>query len=73
LGNFDDDDRARENIRQNIHILATEILGYYELKHHSTWCDEECSRLLHQGNQAELQCMQNPNQTNLNNINNVRR
>jgi len=72
LGNFDDDDRARENIRQNIHILATEILGYYELKQLQPWFHEECSKLLDQRKQAKLQWFQNLSDTNGNDLNNVK-
>jgi hypothetical protein len=31
-----------ENITENIKISAKESLGYYELKQHKPWFDEEC-------------------------------
>jgi len=37
--------RAWESIRENIKPSATENLGYYKLKQHKTWFDEECSKL----------------------------
>jgi hypothetical protein len=37
------DIRAWEAIRVNIKISARESLGYYELKKHNPWMDEECS------------------------------
>jgi hypothetical protein len=37
-----------ETIRENIKILATESLGYYELKKHKPWFDEGCSKLVDQ-------------------------
>jgi hypothetical protein len=34
---------AWETIRENITISAKESLGYFELKKHKPWFDEECS------------------------------
>jgi len=63
----DDDDgdevnisRAWESIiRVNMKASATEDLGFYELKQHKLWFDEECSKSLDQREQAELQWLQN--------------
>jgi hypothetical protein len=33
---------AKETITGNINILAKESLGYYALKQHKSWFDEEC-------------------------------
>jgi hypothetical protein len=52
---------AWEMIRENVKISARESLGYYELKKHKPWFDEECSKLLDQRKQAKLQWLQNPN------------
>jgi hypothetical protein len=52
---------------------STENVGYYELKKHKQWFDEECPQLLDQKRQAKLQWLQNPSQTNGNNLNSVRR
>jgi hypothetical protein len=41
-----DSNRAWDNIRKNIKILAQESLGYCESKHHKLWFDEECSKLV---------------------------
>jgi hypothetical protein len=35
--------------------------------------DEECSQFLDERKQAEMQCLQDPNQSNVDNLNNVRR
>jgi hypothetical protein len=51
FGNFNDDDddddvyisRFWESIRENMKASAAESLGYYELKQHKLWFDEECS------------------------------
>jgi len=50
---------------------AKERLGYYELKQHKPWLDEECSKLLDQRKQVTLQWFRNSIQTNGDNLNNV--
>jgi hypothetical protein len=50
-----DINRAWDNIRENINILAPESLGYCESKHHKACFDEECSKLVDQRKQAKLQ------------------
>jgi hypothetical protein len=47
---------------------ATENIGHYETKQHKTSFDEECSKLLDKGKQAKLQWLQNPTQTNGDNL-----
>jgi hypothetical protein len=37
---------AWDNIREAMKASATESPGYYELKQHKPWFDEECSTLL---------------------------
>jgi hypothetical protein len=64
---------AWETIRENIKISAIESLGYFELKKHKPWFDEECSQLLDQRKQAKLQWLQDPSEINADNLNNVRR
>jgi hypothetical protein len=49
-----------ESIAENIKTSATQSLGYYELKQHKPWFDEECSKLLGRRKQAKLQSLQNP-------------
>jgi len=49
-----------ESITENIKTSATQSLGYYELKQHKPWFDEECSKLLGRRKQAKLQSLQNP-------------
>jgi hypothetical protein len=65
--------RAWETIRENIKISAKESLGYYELKKHETWFNKGFSKLLVQKKQAKLQWLQDPNETNGDNLNNIRR
>jgi hypothetical protein len=63
---------AWESIRENIKTSAKENLGYQKLKHNKPWFDDECSKLIHQRKQAKLQWLQNPNQTNRDNLQNIR-
>jgi len=75
LENFrdgEDINRAWENIRENIKTSAKESLGLYlhELKQHKPWFDEECLSFLDQRKQNRK--VQNPSQSNIDNINNVR-
>jgi hypothetical protein len=45
----------------------------YELKQHKQFFDEECLGSLVQRKQAKMQWLQNPNQNNVDNLNNVKR
>jgi len=42
------------------------------LKQHKPWFDEECLHFLDQRKQATIQWLQDPNQSNEDNLNNVR-
>jgi len=46
--------RTWESIRQKIKVLFTENLGYYEMKEHKPWLDDESSKLLDQRKRAKL-------------------
>jgi hypothetical protein len=48
--------------RENMKASDTLSLGYYEMKQHKPWSDEECSKLLDQRNQAKLQQLLDPSQ-----------
>jgi hypothetical protein len=52
---------------------GTENVGYYELKQHKPWFDENYSTLLDQRKQANLQWLHNPSQTNSDNVKSVKR
>jgi hypothetical protein len=43
-------------------ISAKEILDYFESKHRKPRSDEECSKLVDQRKQAELQWLQDPSE-----------
>jgi hypothetical protein len=64
---------AWETIRENIKTSAKESLGYFELKKHKPWFDEGSSKLLDQRKEAKLQWLQDPSETNGDNLDNVRR
>ena len=68
----EDINRAWENIKENIKTSAKESLGLYELKQHKPQFDEESSQFLQQKKQAKMWWLQDPNQSNVNNLNNVR-
>ena len=71
LSDSEDVHTVWENIKENIKTSAKKILGLYELKQHKPWFDEECSRLLEQRKWAKLQCLQDTNQSTVDNLNNV--
>jgi hypothetical protein len=69
----EDINRAWENIKESIKISAKENLGLYAKKQQKPWFDEECSNFLDQRKQAKMQWLHNPKQSNVDNLNNVRR
>jgi hypothetical protein len=72
LNDSEDINRAWENIKEKREISAKEMLGLYRQKQHKPWFDEECSQVLGQRKQAKLQWLQDPNQSNLGDVNNAR-
>jgi hypothetical protein len=62
---------AWDKIKENIKISAKETVDPYEWKQHETRCDEECLQFLGQRNQAKMQWLQDPDQSNLDNLNNA--
>jgi hypothetical protein len=52
---------------------AKEILRLHELKRHKPWFDKECLGFLDQRKQAKMQWIQDSSQSNLDNLNNVKR
>jgi hypothetical protein len=72
LENFDNDYVVITRARESITEKDTESLGYYELKQHKPWIDDQCSKLLDQRKQDKLEWLQNPSQTNGDKLNNER-
>jgi len=72
LNDGEEINRAWENMKENIKTSATESLDLHELEHHISWFDEECLVFLDQRKQAKIQWLQDPSQSNVHNISNVR-
>ena len=68
----EDINRGWESIKENIKTSAIESPGMHEMKQHKPWFDEECSGILDQREQAKMQWIQDPSQSNADNLNNVR-
>jgi len=64
--------RAWENIKENIKTSAKDSLGTHKLKQHKPCFDEECLGFLDQRKQAKMQWVKDTNQSNVDNLNNVR-
>jgi len=73
LSDDEDVDRTWENIKENIKTSAKESLGLHELKQNKPWFDEECLGFSDQRKRAKMQCIQDPSQSKVDNLNNVRR
>jgi hypothetical protein len=59
-------------MKENSKHSAQESLGLYELKKNKPWFDEECLQFLDRRKQATVQLLQDPNQSIVDNLNNVR-
>ena len=68
-----DKNRAWEDIKVNIKISAKESLGLHELQQHKPWFDGDYLRFLENRKQSKMQWLLNPKQSNIHNLNNVRR
>jgi len=60
-----------DSIREIIKNSAKDNLGYQKLKHKKPWFDDEWSKLIDQRKQVKLKLLQNPNQTNRDNLQNI--
>ena len=68
----EDINRAWESVKETIRTSAKESLGLQEMKQHKPWFDEECLGILDERKQAKMQWIQDPSQSNVDNLNNVR-
>jgi hypothetical protein len=71
LENLDDRkdiNKAWENIKGNIKNSTKQSLGLYEWKQHKPQFDEEFSQSLDQRKQAKMQCLRDPNQSKVDNL-----
>ena len=65
--------RTWEHIKENIKTSAEESLVLNELNQNKHWFDEECLGFLDRRKRAKLQWIQDPRQSNVHILNNVRR
>jgi len=72
LNDDEDENRTWENINENTQTSARESLGLHELKQNKPWFDEECLGFLNQRKWAKTQWIQDPSQSNVDILNNVR-
>ena len=72
LSDSEDINRVWENIKESIKTSAKDSLCLHELKQHEPWFDEECLGFLDQRKQAKIQCVEDPSQSNVDDLNNVR-
>jgi len=68
----EDVNRTWEHIKENVQTSAKESLGLHELNQNKHWFDEECLRYLERRKRAKLQWIQDPKQSNVDILNNVR-
>ena len=76
LENLNDDEdvnRTWEYIRENSKTSEKESPGLHELKQHKLWFDEECLGFLDQRKRATMQWVEDASQSNVDNLNNIRR
>jgi hypothetical protein len=76
LENVSDDEdinRAWESIKENIKTSAKDSPGLHEMKQHKPWFDEERLGMLDQRKEAKILWIQDPSESNIDNMNNVRR
>ena len=73
LNGSEDINGAWENITENIKTSAKDSLGLCEWRQHKQWFAEECSWFFDKRKQAKIQWLQDPNQSNVDNLNKVRR
>ena len=63
---------AWENIKDYIKTSTKQNLNLHELKRRKAWFDEVCLGFLDQRKLAKMQEIQDPSETDVNNLNNVR-
>ena len=72
MNNEEDVNRTWEHIKENIQTSAKESLGRHELNQNKPRFDEECLGFLDQRKRAKRQWIQDPKQSNVDILNNVR-
>ena len=72
LNDDEDVNRTSKNIKKNIQTSAKGSLGLHELKQNKPWFYEECLGFLDQRKRAKMHWIGDPNQSNVDTLNNVR-
>jgi hypothetical protein len=73
LDNDRDINRAWENIKEIIKTSGKESLGLHKWEQHKPSFDEECLGTLDRRKEAKMQWMMDPSESNVENLNKVRR
>ena len=60
-----------EKIKENFKTMAKEGLGQYEMKQRKPCFNGKCLGFLGHRKQAKMQWLQDPNQSNVDNLNNI--
>jgi hypothetical protein len=68
-----DINRGLENVNEKIKTSTNKSLGLCDCKKHKPWLYENCFGFLHHGKQAKMQWLQDPNQNNVDTLNNIKR
>ena len=72
LNEYEDVNRTWEKIKENIQTTTKESLGVQEWKQHKSWFEEEFLGFLYQRKRTKMQWVQDPSQSNVNNLCSVR-
>ena len=72
LSDNEDINRAWESIKEKIKTSGKESLSLLKLKQEKPWFDEEFLHFLDERKQAKMQWVEDPSQSNVNNLNSVR-
>ena len=59
-------------MKANIKTSAKESLVSHELKEHKPWFDKDCLRFVDKRRQANMPWVQDPSQSSVDNLNNVK-
>ena len=73
LNEDEDVNRTWEKIKENIQTTTKESLGVQEWKQHKSWFEEEFLGFLYQRKRTKMQWVQDPSQSNVDNLKIVRR
>jgi hypothetical protein len=68
LSDSEDINRVWENIKKNIKSSAIDSQHLHEMKRQKPWFEEECLHFLDQRKRVKMQWVQNPSQSNVDNL-----